>query len=705
MAQFFEDLDNDQSGLDNKKPFFAIDHDNDKELIEWLTQEVSTLKQANNDRLQKVKNNYARYRGIQYREQVYQPRDLPEKRVRYMPQVVIPVIADVVDEKVARLHEYKPAVQVIPHDDESQDKIDVKIAKKFIKHIENQESLDKLFRGATKSSKIAGESFVFILWKNDKGATVLKAGESASLPDGTVVKGPIYEGDVDIFKKTTLEVLYERAKNWDRVEYIFMFDYDYTEKLKREYPEKAEKIKSNKATTYYDFETMDVKSLDGMSSVITFFHKKTKYLADGYECKFTADVILKKGPLLYNDGELPCVRWVDVENEEQLSGESFIEKVKAMSSQYNNLTNMIIKQQMLCSHPHWFVEGGSVDDQALGNDVTIVRVKPGFRNPTLAQSNPVSPQIFEFRENLKQEFYSMAKSNSVVQGQPPPGVTAFVALQYVSESENRRISTDVATVNESIRLVYDKILKVCGQFYKKNDKRTIMVLGKDNRWNSLAYNPESLQGPYSIYLQSSSALPESKALRTQFILDMAKTFPNLFPESQLAEMLDLGNSEKVLDIASLAARSAEDENEYILDGKGQIEPAAYEDLITHWRIHVAAIQDIGFKTQSSPEVQEAMKDHLLATEMLIWQQSIKSQSFAQLVNVQMPQFPILFEVPKPPTPEEVGLMQQEELAKINPGVDLNAVQAPQPMPGDPGFQQTKRPDQTKVGAPAPDMPF
>ena len=139
MAQFFEDLDNDQSYQVNDKPFFAIDHNDDQVLMDWFTGTMSKLKELNETRLQKAKNNYARYKGIQYREQVYQPRVLPEKRVRYMPQMVVPLVSDVIDEKVARLHEYKAGVQVIPQDDETQDKADVKIAKRFIKHVDQQE--------------------------------------------------------------------------------------------------------------------------------------------------------------------------------------------------------------------------------------------------------------------------------------------------------------------------------------------------------------------------------------------------------------------------------------------------------------------------------------------------------------------------------------------------------------------------------------
>lgn len=694
MADFFQDLDKDKSGTEKNKPFFAVNHDNDQELLDWFNQQIAFLKEENQERLEKVKNNYLRYKGIQYLDQVYQPRDVPEKRIRYMPQVVVPLIADVVDEKVSRLLEYKPAVQCIPQSDESQDKIDAKIAKRFLKHVDQVESLDSKFRKAVKSAKIAGESFLFVLWSKDKGSTIVKAGETVQLKDGRIIKGPIKEGDVETKNATALEVLYEQARSWDDVEYLFYFDNPYTEKLKREYPEVQDKIHATTAESFFDYETLKRKSLEGRSLKISFWHKKTKFLPGGFESFFTPDVILKKGGLPYEDGELPTVRYIDNENEQELSGESFIDKVKGMASQYNNVTNMIIKQENMMSHPKWFVDANSVDDQALGNDMTIVKVKAGSRNPVLAQANPVSPQLFEFRKELKQEFYEQSKSNSVVRGEPPPGVTAFVALQYVSESENRRISSDVAITNECIRKTYELILKRAGQFYKKTDKRTMLIMGKDNRWTLQSFDPETLAKPYSILLQNSSALPESKALRTQFIMDMGQRFPNMFPESQLAEMLDLGQSEKMLDLAGLAARAAEDENELILDGKMVPDPKIHEDLITHWKVHVSGMQDIGFKTKSSNEIQKAMEDHIKAHEMLMFDMIEKSQSFAQLVNMQCPQFPLYFEIPMPamappmpgaPGPQAPGMPPQA------------APQVPeiQPLPGDPAFG-SETPEETGV---------
>jgi hypothetical protein len=706
MADFFDDLDA-QYVNQPKKPFFELDLENDDELMTWFKEEMVYLKQDSEFRFQKIKNNYARYKGIQYRDQVYQPRDLPQKRIRYMPQMVMPLISDLVDEKTARLLEYRPTVVVIPLHDEERDKSAAKIAKRFITHVDQLENVDeKLFR-LVRSSKIAGESFMFVCWDPDRGEQ-LTDGTPVTLPDGRVIKNPVYQGDISLTNATALSVLYEKAQSWDTTNYIFRCVWEYTDALKREYPSKAGQIKSTDMSSYYDFEKMEETSLRGQTLVVYFYHKKTKFMPDGFEAKFCGDVLLKKSALSYKHGMLPCVRLIDIENEDEQHGESLLDKVRAIAAQYNNINNTIIKQQSMCAHPKWAYEASSLDEQSLGNDISLIKLKPGSRPPTLLQPNPVSPQLFEYAATLENKFYQFGKSNSVVRGEPPPGVTAFVALQFVSESENRRISQDVSRVNNAVKQIYDMVLKTASQFYKKGEQRTMMICGTDNRWNVESYDPSDLAGPFAVQLQSTSALPDSKALRTQYVIDLGKQFPELFPREQLLEMIGLAQSEKFLDEGAAAARCAEAENEMIFDGKDAPAPEEHEMHIVHWKIHVQACQDIGFKTKTPKEIQAKLIDHILATEYLMFKQSEKSEAFGMMVKTLCPQFPMFYKMTPDPEFDPMSQMNQMKAQKqieeanaegLQQAMSEGFVPPAQPVvpgPGEPGFQQTKNPEQTGV---------
>lgn len=636
-----------------KKPFFAIDLSNDDAVLNWLKDEMLFIKNSNTTRFQKIKNNYLRYKGFQYLSSVYYPRDVLETQRKYTPQMVLPLISDAVDEKVARLMEFKPAVVVVPVDDEAQDKTDSKVAKKFLDHIDYAQKLDAKFTQCLRNSKIAGESFAWIRWNPDLGEVLGEVDIAAKATASDENKNPkelIRQGDIEILRKTPEYVLYERAESWDKVNYCFVIELDYVEALKLDYPEKADQIKEDADMRVFNYDKFDEETMAGMARKIHFYHKKTKYLPEGYEAVFTTSALLKSGPLSYEHGDLPIERIVDIENDMELPGQSFIDKVKSVAAQINNSLNSVVKMMMLAGYAKWFVEGGAVDDQSLNNDVGIVKIKPGSKAPVLAQANPVGANQWEFIDKLQNWFYQFSKSNSVVRGDPPPGVTAYVALQYLSESESRRISTEVQQLNLFVRNVYDKVLKTAAQFYKPDEKRTMMILGKDNRWETFPLDVSTLTKNYSIMIQNTSGLADSKSAKTQQLIDLNAAFPGALPQQQVLEMIGFGQGEKFIDIGSAAAKAAESENEQIMDGQGQIEPNEGEDSLTHWRIHMQAIQSLGYKQKAPPEVQEAMRIHIMAHEFMLMDMAAKNPAMAQALST-LPNFPAFAEFPAvPPMP-------------------------------------------------------
>lgn len=660
-----------------KKPFFAIDLSNPDTVLNWLKDEMLFIKNGNTTRFQKIKNNYLRYKGMQYLNSVYYPRDVLETQRKYTPQMVLPLISDAVDEKVARLMEFKPAIVVIPVHDEAQDKADAKVAKRFLDHIDYVQKLDAKFTQVLRNSKIAGESFAWVRWNPDLGDVLKEVSVLNKATESNENKNPfeaIKQGDVEVLRKTAEFVLYERAESWDKVNYCFVIELDYVEAVKLDYPEFADKIKEDSDLRVFNYDKFDEETMAGMVRKVHFYHKKTKYMPQGYEACFTMTALLKHGPLTYEHGDLPIERLIDIENDLELPGQSFIDKVKSVAAQINNSLNSVVKMMMLAGYAKWFVEGGAVDDQALNNDVGIVKIKPGSKAPVLAQANPVGANQWEFIDKLQNWFYQFSKSNSVVRGDPPPGVTAYVALQYLSESESRRISTEVQQLNTFVRAVNEKILKTAAQFYKADEPRTLMILGKDNRWETQPLKVETLAKPYSIIIQNTSGLSDSKAARTQQLIDLNAAFPGAIPQDQVIEMIGLAQGEKFIDIASAAVKAAEAENEQMMDNGPMPEPAEWEDMITHWKTHLQPMQAFGFKEKAPPEVIEKMKLHIMTTEMMMMDAAVKNPAFAQILST-LPNFPVFAEFPAlPPAPP---MMPPEPAAPAGPMAEPS--QPDQPM--------------------------
>lgn len=673
----FSELDG--GGSSNRKPFFAIDLSNEDTVLNWFKEEMLFLKNANETRMTKIRNNYLRYKGYQYLNSVYYPRDVLETQRKYTPQMVLPLISDAIDEKVSRLMEFKPNIVIIPVHDEAQDKVDAKVAKRFTDHIDYTQKLDKKFTQVLRNSKIAGESFLWIRWNPDLGETLKEVSILNKASGSNDNKNPteaIRQGDIECLRKTCEFVMYESAESWEKVNYCFVIELEYVEALKLDYPEKADEIREDADLRVFNFDKFDEETLAGMCKKVYFYHKKTKYLPQGFEAVFTGSSLLKMGPLSYEHGDLPIERLIDIENDLELAGQSHIDKIKTIASQINNSLNSVVKMMMLAGYAKWFVEGGSVDDQALSNDINIVKIKPGSKTPVLAQANPVGANQWDFIDKLQTWFYQFAKSNSITRGEPPPGVTAGVALQFLSESEARRISSEVQQFNQFVRSCFDKILKTAGQFYKPDEERTMMIMGNDNRWETFPLDANTLTKPYAVMIQNTSGLSDSKAARTQQLIDLNAAFPNTLPKEQVIEMTGFAQGDKFLDIGSAAARAAEAENEWIADSKGQIEPSLGEDHLTHYRIHVQAIQSLGYKQKAPPEIQKQMENHIAATEYLLIDQAVQNPAMAQALSV-MPYFPIFASLPPAPMPMAPGPDMQpsgpmaEPSAQMQPSNQVN----------------------------------
>ena len=251
----------------------------------------------------------------------------------------------------------------------------------------------------------------------------------------------------------------------------------------------------------------------------------------------------------------------------------------------------------------------------------------------------------------------------VSRGEPPPGIKAGVALQFLAEQENERYNELVLKWNDFIRGVAQMTLSVAGDYYDESDERMVRILGKNNAYMTEFFKASYLDKDYDVRIQNSSALPKSVAARTQTLLDLNERFPNQFGAEQVIDMLDLAQNDKFVDGATVSVRSAEAENEKLAEANRQEEqvlsPEEWEDHVIHWKIHTRQILEYAFKYQTPEDVQQRFKDHVAAHEMFMMEKAKINPLFAQEVQ-SLKNFPMFFQAP-PPMPVEMPVEQQAQL--------------------------------------------
>jgi len=672
----FDDLNNEGNYVRPSKPLYSLDlddPDNEKNILEWLKGERDFLESESRDRIRVMRRNLALYKGIQYQEleSRVDARDRGADKSSFMRKVVANHLFDLTKNRASRLVKFRPAVAILPTNDELEDKLAAKSAKALLDHIWYENDFEGVMQVQLATyAQIMGEVYCFIVWNEEKGdlsPAYLEAkkgakdgkipmldenGQQVVDPQGNKVfiDKPVRIGDVDYMIHMASEILLQKKQKWDDVDYCFQIEPVSTDKLRILYPEKAAFIK-DEDVQIYDYEKMELVATRRETLKFTFWHKRSPHMDKGRKIVFTNDTILENTEFPFSHSQLPCVRFTDQDLPGELHGQSFYEQIKGLTGTYNNLTNMLIRNAVMVSHPKWMVPAGSVALDRLGNDITIVQYK-GPQPPVLATAQSIPGDLFSFRDKLKEEFQQISGVFGVSRGEPPPGIKAGVALQFLSEQESERYNELVLKWNEMIRQIADMTVAVAGDYYDESDERMVRVLGKNNEYMTEFFKVSSLEKDYDIRIQNSSALPKSVAARTQTLLDLSERFPDQFTGEQVIDMLDLAQSDKFTDAATVAVRTAEAENEklYEVEDPETMAPTEFENHILHWKIHTRQMQEFRFKYRTDQAIQQRFKDHVMAHEFLMTEQAKKSPAFAEQLKT-LPMFPMFyFEQPAPMAP-------------------------------------------------------
>ena len=703
MSYFFDGaIDSlDQSFQQPKYQIYSLDLDdprNEKEILDWLTSELGFLEQENEPRIRVMRRNLALFKGIQYQELETRldARDRGTDRAQVVRKIVANHLYDLAKNRASRLIKFKPAVAVLPTNDELGDKIAAKMSKQLLDHIWYESDFEgKIQTQLVTNALVMGESYLFVLWDSEKGdispayVQAKKQAKEGKIPlldeNGNItvdpygnkiyIDRPVRVGDVNYQVFLASEVLLQKKQKFVDVNYCFTRELVSCQELRARYPEKAAKIKDLQDNQVYDYEKMEMRPARQEQVVYTFWHKRSPMMDKGRKIVFIRDVLLENEEFPFSHDNLPFVRFTDIEYPGELYGVSFFENVKQLTGTYNNLTNMLLRNIVLASHPKWMVPAGSVALDRLGNDITIVQYK-GPQPPVLATAPTVPADVFNFREKIKEEFQQISGVFGVSRGEPPPGIKAGVALQFLSEQESERYNELVLKYNDMILGIAKMTLAVAGDYYDESDERLIRVIGKDNQWMTKFFNVAYLEKDYDIRVQNTSALPRSIAARTQTLLDLNERFPDQFTSEQVIDLLDLAQSDKFIDSATVAVRAAQAETEELSKiGKDalseeQLAPKEYENHIIHWREHTKAVQEYSFKYQTPPEAQERLINHILAHEMLMVEHAKKNPKFDQEL-AQLALFPMFYVIPQAIAPApmpQAGQPGQQDLAAMMAGM-------------------------------------
>jgi len=673
----FDDFNEYTNSEVQEKPFFKVLKSGKKEeLKDWLCSVSQALMSESEERARVQRENLMLYRGVTFDKKMERSidRDRNIRKLSKMQKFVVNHLYDLTETKVSQMNRIKPAVEVMPVNDEWQDRASAKVVKFINDHLWRENEIDNKRIEMHRQARIFGESFMFITWNQEKGdlhpAYVQARDAGLDVEKDKKLQKLKTVGDVEYSVEMPWRVFLQRKEKFCDSEYVFRVSIKPTEELKEEY--KGKNIDDNEEFYTFDADNLTESFIEKHNIVVEFWHKKTKYVPNGYYAKFVMSDLLEtnENPKELMHGRLPIVRLTDLDVPGVLNGVSRYETIASIQGMHNNLSTLIAKNIYLTAHAKWVMPRGAAKIEQLGNDSTVIQYQ-GPVPPQMIQATPNTPEVYQFRNQLKEEMQVIYGSHGISRGEVPKGITAASALQFLNELENERATSDIAKDSFLIKDIAKIGIAVAGAFYEVEDGRMVRIVGENNKFLIRHFDTAHLHKPYDIRFDNSTGLPETKSAKIQRILDAMQRNPNMVTPERWETLLELADTEKLSTLATEAVKAADSIVEDIMAGREVAPLEDWHDLIIHWEAYVKSMQGRAFNEEADPAIRSKMKDHLFWTEEAMLDKAKKNPEFqAKLAMLTL--FPVFHH-----TNFEVPMSREHQMAMVqgqtNRGADVTGM--------------------------------
>lgn len=679
------------------KPFYSIDYRDDAAVLDWMKTTEKTLDDYYQPLFNEQRNNLKIFLNIGINPNYFSPYVAAYARsgaVNLQPSDIwINEMYRLVMDQTSLVVSNELTAQVLPNNDDYNDKIAAKFTKMWLDSMSYDLDLDMQRIKWEIQKKVFGESFIVPVWDEEKGAIVKesKRFSKEDLPfldaDGKPMRDDegkiiplnkyIREGDIALVNPMPYETYIDPKETYDESNWFFYKRFMEPELLKAQYGVDPKSSEGGR----FDPVGGVIKDNAYDTTVRFYYHRSHPLLPLGRYIVYTDDTILENTsleqyPTLIDNQDLPLVRMTDLDMGFGCRGTPILfRNCNNIVQGYNKVTNQQANN-LEAESPHIFVhQSAGVDAERMDGGITVWEWKGNIK-PTIETPSTNTTSIFKFREDLKRNILEMGMQTPMTRGDTPNAqLDSFIALQHFEDQRVQLASADIKGHIRAIEDLYRLMMMIAKDKMEPNDDRLIKIVGRNNKMNLKYFTPENLGKVYDVKITTTGNLANSKAARTQLIMTIKREFPEMMSNEVFVDMLGLTSSEKFQNAITVSVNSAEAENEDMFNGEHVLPPERFEDLIVHWDTHRIPLQSQEYKL-APPRIKQLFELHVTATEKLMFEQAAESETFAARL-AQLRQFPIFFS-PSPNNEGEEEVEQMEEVAApalANPNASEEIIQS------------------------------
>jgi len=465
------------------------------------------------------------------------------KRNRIYVNKILPRVQN----RLARLTKNRPKYQVVPESNDTEDKEAAKLGEHIVDMIWHRQEMNQKVLELFMWAQQAGHSYLKVSWDP-------MLGKPMHNPGSETVE---YEGDIRVDVISAFEVFPDpMAKTLRDARWIIHAKVRKLDYFREQYPEKGDQVKAEGAwllSVQYEnrINSLNVKGtpqggvqqvLKNSAIELTYYEARSKKYPNGRMIVTASGVLLEDKELPV--GEIPFVKFDDVLVAGKYYSESIITHARPIQDQYNRLVvkrsdwvNKLVAGKYLAARGHELI-AESITDQS--GEVVLHTPVPNAPPPA-QMSIPVMPSyVYTEEERLEVMMDDVFGINEVSQGRAPgQGVTAAIALSYLSEQDDTRIGVMSRRHELGMAKLGQLLLKYVEKFYR--NERIIKIAGSNKEYMVKSFIGADLKGNTDVRVIEGSTLPGSITAKRDLIL----TF---FQQGLFGDPADPKVREKVLKI-------------------------------------------------------------------------------------------------------------------------------------------------------------
>jgi len=582
------------------------------------------------------------YQWVHYNEAAKAVQDLAQPSWRKKFRQTVNRIFPRVRTAASLITKTTPRFVCVPNTLEEEDIAAARIAQRFLSHFERQPEHESQNQKLVLWFLVCGTAFRKIYWEPDKGppTCVPRMGngdESESrlvwetARDGTMCLAveEAREGEVAVDVCSAFEIYPDPlATCMGDARYIIQARFrpmEYIEarwgrKVGTEKPEVPPIPMVGVAPEWHQaVRDIQVGAAEGMEGavVLEYWEQPNKQAPEGAYRVVASGELLAEGPLPYRHlvrGPMhyPYVPFYDQVLPSCFWGMSIIQQERPIQTDLNRRLSQLVENAERASRKQWKAPKGSVDPNEWTTEPgAILEYNPRFGEPVPIVEPAPPPEIgalIQFDQGAMEDISGVRR---ISQGAAPPGVTAGVAMAFLQEQDETDTAPVARAYERSLGESGVHILALAREFY--SEERMVLIVGRDGALETQRFKAADIESVRDVRVQAGSALPQSRAGRTQVVLDLVDR--GLLDATKGLQMLEFAQPELEIERATRSRRLAEMENNEMEQGQVAV-VQEYHDHPAHLDEHDTKRNSMSFRA-APPVVQKIFHEHVREHKMFL----------------------------------------------------------------------------------------